>query len=231
MGALTLSLDGLEDSHNWLRNKANSFERVDRAIKLAAGSPRLNFDVVTCVNKKNIHELPRVYEYLVQRDVKVWRLFTIAPIGRAAKNQDLFLSPVQYKQMLDFIVEKRACNQMDVKYSCEGYVGSYELKVRDGFFYCRAGINIGSILIDGSISACPNIDRFFAQGNISNDNFFEVWQTKFQKFRDRSWTRTGKCSDCNDYRHCQGNGFHLWHGTRQDVLVCHKELIEQTGDN
>jgi len=37
-----------------------------------------------------------------------------------------------------------------------------------------AGINIGSILIDGSISACPNIDKTFSQGNSYKDDFYNI---------------------------------------------------------
>ncbi|MDZ7633988.1 MAG: TIGR04133 family radical SAM/SPASM protein [Bacteroidales bacterium] len=225
MGALTISLDGFEDTHNWLRNNRSSFFRVDEAITLAAGAPRLNFDVVTCVNKRNLHELPLLYDYLAWKGVKAWRLFTIVPIGRAGKNPDLLLSDLQFQQLVNFICSKRTLKLIDVKLSCEGYVGRYELKVRDSFFFCRAGINIGSVLIDGSISACPNIDRAFSQGNIYRDNFHEVWHTKFQSFRDRRWTKTGQCAACPDYNDCQGNGFHNWHGTMENVLVCHNEKL------
>jgi radical SAM enzyme (rSAM/lipoprotein system) len=228
LGALTLSLDGMEESHNWLRNNKQSFSRVDRAIGVAAGSPRLNFDIVTCVNKRNLAELPRIYDYLVSKKVKAWRLFTVVPIGRAVHNPDLFLSGGEFREMLDFITRKRKERLIDVKYSCEGYVGDYELKVRDSFFFCRAGINIGSILIDGSISACPNIDRSFTQGNIYRDNFYEIWETRFEPFRDRSWTRKGKCAECKDYRYCQGNGFHNWLREKDNPLVCHKDLIKQS---
>jgi len=221
MGALTLSLDGLEDTHNWLRSNRNSFSRVDEAITLAAGAPRLNFDVVTCVNKRNLRELPSLYDYLAGKEVKAWRLFTIVPIGRAADNPDLLLSELQFQELLDFICSKRKLNLMDVKFSCEGYVGRYELKVRDSYFFCRAGINIGSVLIDGSISACPNIDRGLSQGNIYRDNFYETWQSEFQLFRDRSWTKTGHCALCPDYNECQGNGLHNWHGKRENAMVCH----------
>lgn len=227
LGALTISLDGLEESHNWLRNNKNSFARVDSAIGLAASSSRLNFDIVTCVNRRNFQELPEIYNYLISKGVKAWRLFTIVPIGRAKSNQDLFLSGNEFKGLMDFISAGREDKSIDIKFSCEGYVGEYELKVRDSYFFCRAGINIGSILIDGSISACPNIDRSFSQGNIYRDNFFEVWQTKYQPFRDRTWTRKGKCTNCKDYRECQGNGFHYWHGEKNNALVCHQELIEQ----
>jgi radical SAM enzyme (rSAM/lipoprotein system) len=228
LGALTFSLDGLEETHNWLRNSRNSFSRVDAAIDLAVSSPRLNFDVVTCVNKRNIHELPAIYDYLVHKGVKAWRLFTIVPIGRATENPDLFLTDHQLKELLDYIVSKRSLKTLDVKFSCEGYVGQYESRVRDTSFFCRAGINIGSILIDGSISACPNIDRSFAQGNIYRDNFYEIWLTRYQAFRDRNWTKTGQCEKCTDYKDCMGNGMHYWHGNKENVMVCHKERIKNT---
>jgi radical SAM enzyme (rSAM/lipoprotein system) len=225
LGALTISLDGLADTHNWLRNKKDSFTKVDRAIDLAVSSSRLNFDVVTCVNSRNISELPVICDYLIQKKVKAWRLFTIVPIGRAKDNQELFLSDVQFKELMDFISEKRKLKSMHVKFSCEGYVGSYESKVRDQAFFCRAGINIGSVLIDGSISACPNIDRSFAQGNIYKDNFAEIWATKFQAFRDRSWTKRGQCTECANYSECLGNGMHYWHENKENVIICHNEKI------
>jgi radical SAM enzyme (rSAM/lipoprotein system) len=227
MGALTLSLDGLEATHNWLRNSRTSFLKVDNAIGIAASSTRLNFDVVTCVNRRNIYELESVYEYLIKKGVKAWRLFTITPIGRAKNNQDLFLTDFQFNELMDFILIKRKLNSIDIRFSCEGYVGWYELKVRDSCFFCRAGINIGSILNDGSISACPNIDRSFVQGNIYNDNFYEIWQNKYLPFRDRSWTKTGKCASCAEYKDCEGNGLHYWHGDKQNALVCHYEKIEK----
>ncbi len=225
LGSLTISLDGLEGSHNWLRNKKDSFIKADEAIALAASSPRLNFDVVTCVNKRNIEELPLIFDYLIRKGVKAWRLFTVVPIGRAEDNKDLFLSDFQFKELMDFISSRRKRKSIDIKFSCEGYVGRYELKVRDSCFFCRAGINIGSVLFDGSISACPNIGREFSQGNIYTDNFYHVWQTKFQPFRDRTWTRTGRCERCSEYKECQGNGLHNWHGDKENALVCHYEKI------
>lgn len=225
LGALTISLDGLQDSHNWLRNNNKSFDRAATAIELAASSPRLNFDVVTCVNKRNIHELKQIKDFLIQKGVKAWRLFTIIPIGRAKDNQDMVLTASQFQELMEFIHQSRQQNQLHVSFSCEGYVGKYEWLVRDSGFFCRAGINIGSILIDGSISACPNIDRELVQGNIYKNNFFDVWQTKFLPFRNREWTKTGKCKDCKEHKNCLGNGLHYWHGEKKEVLVCHKEQI------
>jgi radical SAM enzyme (rSAM/lipoprotein system) len=225
LGALTISLDGLEVTHNWMRNSEKSFDKVNEAIGLASSTKRLNFDVVTCVNSRNIKELSKIKDYLVSKGVKAWRLFTIIPIGRAADNKELQLSNEDFICLMDFISESRADKFIDVKYSCEGYVGNYELKVREGYYFCKAGIHIASVLIDGSISACPNVDRSFAQGNIYNDNLFEVWNSKFEPFRNRSWTKKGKCANCSEYKNCLGNGFHNWHGNKEQVLVCHNEKL------
>lgn len=233
LGTLTISLDGLEENHNWLRDSSKSFERAANAIRLAASEPRINFDVVTCVNRMNINELPALYDFLSGLGLKSWRLFTIIPIGRAATNPDLQLDNVGFRRLMDFILWKRADKKlrpdlMNVQFSCEGYVGRYESLVRDTPFFCRAGINIASVLIDGGISACPNIDRSFIQGNIHKDSLFDVWNNRFIPFRDRSWTKKGSCSRCSRYKDCLGNGFHNWHGTKEAPLVCHysRTLLE-----
>lgn len=96
-------------------------------------------------------------------------------------------------------------------------MGNYEREVRDNFFFCRAGINIASILADGSISACPNL----------RDNFAKIWQNKYDIFRDKSWTKTGLCSDCEFYKYCEGSGMHLRDEKTGELLFCHLNRIEE----
>ncbi|MDR0456670.1 MAG: TIGR04133 family radical SAM/SPASM protein [Treponema sp.] len=226
MGSLTLSLDGLEPSHNWLRANNKSFTRAVKALDLITASTRLNYDVVTCVNQKNIDELEKLRKFLISRNVKAWRLFTIAPIGRAADNEILQLTPPQLKQLMEFIVRSRADKRMAVTFSCEAWLGDYELAARDTYFFCRAGIQIASVLTDGSISACPNINRDFVQGNIYRDNFADVWNNRFEIMRDRRWTKTGICLDCKDYKNCLGGAMHLWNGKKDGIMTCINQKIE-----
>ncbi|MDR1128511.1 MAG: TIGR04133 family radical SAM/SPASM protein [Treponema sp.] len=223
MGSISLSLDGLESVHNWLRGNGQSFNRAVKALDLITSSKYLTYDVITCVNQKNIYELEKMKEFLAAHNVRAWRLFTIAPIGRAARNDDLRLSPEQLKHLLDFIAGSRTGNNgndISVTFSCESWVGEYEKKIRDAYFFCRAGINIASVLIDGSISACPNINRSFVQGNIYRDSFLDVWNNRFEIMRDRGWTKTGICKDCKDYRNCSGGPMHLWNEKKDNILTC-----------
>ncbi|HPM91113.1 MAG TPA: TIGR04133 family radical SAM/SPASM protein [Tenuifilaceae bacterium] len=223
--SVTVSLDGLEASHNWLRGSGMSFSRALEAVRLLCAVPDVRFDVVTCVNRRNFGELNKLLELLLQVGVKEWRIFTIFPIGRASRIPELQLQPEEFKQLFDFISWTRKENKIKLNYGCEGFLGSYEGEVRDSLFFCRAGINIASILANGSISACPNMRDNFIQGNIYKDNFRNVWEQRFLTFRDRSWTRTGACADCDFYGYCEGNGMHLRNEQNGELLFCHLQRI------
>ena len=229
MRTLTISLDGLQESHDWMRGHPGSYERALRAIGIAAKEPRLSFDVVSCVNKRNLSELPRMFEVLSGLGVGQWRLFTIIPIGRAASDPEMHLTNDEFVGLMDFIEShRRVGGSMNVTFSCEGFLGRYEEKVRDTRYFCHAGINIASVLIDGRICACPNIDRdLFSQGSIYQDNFYDVWEHRFQPFRNRDWARTGQCSTCKQWRNCLGNGMHNWHGPTPHLLQCHYSKITE----
>lgn len=223
--SLTISLDGLEESHNWLRGREDSYERALNAIRAAAKADGLIFDVVTCVNQKNFHELAQVRELLIEAGLKRWRLFTIFPKGRAKDNPLLDVTNDQFRHLMDFIQQTRKEGRIAASYSCEGFLGSYEGKVRDSFFWCRAGINVGSVLADGSISACPSLRGDYIQGNIYKDSFVDVWNNRFQVMRDRGWTKTGPCADCDAYTWCEGNGLHLRDEETGHLLRCHYHML------
>src|SRR5512133_496160 len=175
--SITISLDGLEATHKWIRNK-ECFGDVVRSIALVAKEDGLVFDVVTCVNQKNCGELNEIKELLITLGVKRWRLFTISPIGRAKTNPELLLGSYQLIDLMEFIKRTREEKQIETNFECEGFVGNYEMEVREGYYFCRAGINIASVLLDGSVSACPNIDKRYSQGNIYENEFLDVWKNQ-----------------------------------------------------
>ena len=224
MHSITISFDGFSEAHNWLRNNPRSFDKALNAIRMLTAETSIAWDIVTCVNKRNIDDLEALREFLFETGVKDWRIFTIFPVGRAAQHPELQLSNEEFTRVLNFIRDTRRQNRIRLSYGCEGFLGNYEHEVRDHFYTCHAGVNVASVLADGSISACPSIRANFHQGNIYTDNFMDVWNNRFQPFRDRSWARRGKCADCNLWRYCEGNGMHL-HDDQGQLLVCHYERI------
>ncbi|MBN1118522.1 MAG: TIGR04133 family radical SAM/SPASM protein [Bacteroidales bacterium] len=224
--SVTISLDGLEESHNWLRGNTRSYENAIAAIKNLVSFPDIRFDVVTCVNQKNINELEEIKELLLSMGLKEWRIFTVFPIGRAKQHKELQLDPVEFKAVFDFIAKVRKSGEIKLNYGCEGFLGGYEGKVRDNLFFCRAGIQVASVLADGSISACPNLRENFIQGNIYKDSFREVWENRYENMRNRKWLKTGECATCKDFKYCEGNGLHL-RNEKGELLLCHLNKIKE----
>jgi radical SAM enzyme (rSAM/lipoprotein system) len=225
--SVTVSFDGLMESHNWLRGNAKSFEKAFNAIQLLTKTQGLKYDVVTCVNRKNFGDLHKIKELLINTGLKDWRIFTIFPVGRASEEKELQLPPVEFFKLFEFIKSTRQEKKIGLNYGCEGFLGSYEGDVRNNFFFCRAGINVASVLADGSISACPSLRANFIQGNIYKDNFADVWQNRFNIYRDKSWTKKGTCGDCPSYRYCEGNGMHLRNEETGELLFCHLKRLEE----
>ncbi|MBR1631230.1 MAG: TIGR04133 family radical SAM/SPASM protein [Paludibacteraceae bacterium] len=225
--SMTVSLDGLEANHNWMRGHHDSFRHAVRAIQMAAQTKGLAWDVVTCVNQRNINELGLLKEELYRLGVRDWRLFGIDPMGRAAHQPELILTDSQFTQLLQFIEQTRSEGRMHASYSCEGFLGDFEGRVRDHLYHCAAGISVASVLIDGSISACTSIRGKYHQGNIYKDDFWDVWQNGFKPYRNRQWMkRMEPCSQCNMFRYCEGNGMHLRTEEGQ-LLLCHLHRINK----
>jgi len=225
--SVTISLDGLEQDHIWLRQHPLAFEGACRAIKLCVAEKGLVWDVVTCANQRNIQHMPEIREFLWSLGVRRWRVFGIDPMGRAADNPELLLTDEQFQYLMEFIASEREAGRW-VSYSCEGYLGSYEGRVRDYLYQCAAGVSVASILIDGSISACTSIRGKYYQGNIYKDSFWDVWENGFKPYRDRSWMKKLEpCKDCKAFAFCEGNGMHL---RREDgsLMLCHLHRLGQT---
>lgn len=221
----TISLDGFEEAHNWMRGNPKSFEKALDAICMLAEEQEVIWDVVTCVNQRNIKSLPLFKEFLTEMGAKRWRLFTVFPVGRAAQNAEMQLDDDQFTWVLKFIRSCRKEGKIHTSYGCEGFLGNYEGEVRDSVFQCQAGVSVASILADGSISGCPSIRANFHQGNIYKDNPVDVWNNRFKRYRDRSWTKKGQCASCKMFRYCEGNGMHLY-DHNENLLVCHYKRIK-----
>ena len=214
---MAVSLDGMETEHNWLRG--NSFDATMNAVNLLVRTPNLLWDVITCVSQRNFSTLPHFKQFLIDAGVRKWRIFTIFPQGRAKLNPELFLSPEQYVELMDFIVETRKQGMIDLSYSCEGFLGDYEGEVRSHFYRCDAGTMTASVLANGDISGCMSIRAHYAQGNIYHDRFSDVWNNRFEVMRNRRWLKHDECARCKAWDWCAGGPFHL-RGDEGEMLHC-----------
>ncbi len=224
---VSVSLDGFEREHNYIRGNPRSYDKALDAVRMVARHPNLSYDVITCVTGAMVPKLEAFRDMLVSEGVRSWRLFSIFPVGRAKNDPSLCMTDAEFCSVLEFIRKTRKSRVgklIHCEYACEGFLGGYEAEVRDNFYQCAAGISVASIRVDGAISGCTSIRANFHQGNIYRDKFWDVWQNRFEPFRNREWTKKGACGDCKMWKFCMGGGMHL-RDDDGELLYCHYKRL------
>lgn len=232
MSSLAISLDGLKDTHDNLRNSVGSFENTINGINnlVNASKGKLNIMITSVIHKQNIHQLNDMMLLVESLNVNSWRVINLEPIGRANLHKELLLNKVDFKYLLDFIIEKRFDKNIktEVTFGCSHYVTPfYEHEVRGYYFLCGSGITVASILCNGDIYSCLDIERIpeLVQGNIKNDDFVEVWQNNFKEFRQDRSELCEICKNCTDRLYCAGDSTHTWNFHINEPQLCLKKLL------
>lgn len=234
--SISISIDGLKETHENFRKVPGSFNKITRGLRLMVKSGAIPVvQITTCVSKKNLDQLEDLYKLVKKLGVKYWRVVEVDPIGRAITNKDMILNGDEFDIMVKFINEKRNLykegkSDIVVDFSCSHYLGvDRDPLVRDIPFFCGTGVYIGSVLSNGDIYVCPNVPRVpeLIQGNIRKDNFVDVWEHKFKPFRKIHRLSNNKCKNCKDWKACMGGATHTWDFEAQRQQICHKELFKK----
>ena len=232
MSTVSISIDGLKDTHEKFRKVPNCYEKILKGIKLMQESPVIKIvQVTTVANKKNLDELEDLYNLLVENGVKYWRVVNCDPIGRALDNDGILLDHEDFKFLFDFIKEKNNDGKMtEVTYGCSHYLGTnLEHEVRDSYFMCYTGLYVGSILSNGDMFVCPNVPRRkeLIQGNIKTDSFVDVWENKYEFFRNEDRNACKKCKRCKHWNYCVGDSMHTWNFDKGEPNICLKDMFDK----
>ena len=232
MSTVSVSIDGLKETHEAFRKVPNCYEKILKGIDMMIASPVIKIvQVTTVANKKNFDQLEDIYQLLLEHGVKYWRVVNCDPIGRANDNSDIFLDLDEYKKLFKFIEEKQAEGKMtEITYGCSHYLGfNEEGKIRPNYFMCLTGLTVGSILSNGDIFVCPNVPRRpeLIQGNIKTDSFVNVWETKYEAFRNENRTSNKKCKRCKHWAYCGGDSFHTWDFDENKPSICLKPIFDE----
>lgn len=223
--SVSVSFDGFEEAHNYIRQNPESFSRARQAIANIRAYEGLTYDVITCATPAMIDRLEEWKEFLISEGITHWRIFSVFPAGRAKRDETLHLNAEQFRRLMEFIRTTRKEGRIKLNYACEGFLGGYETEVRDHFYMCTAGVNVASIRVNGDISGCTSVRANYTQGNIYRDHFWDVWQNRFTPFRNREWAKKDECAECKVWEFCRGGGMHL----RDDegkLMYCHYNMLK-----
>lgn len=237
MGTVSVSLDGMEESHDLLRQQKGAWKRAVRgieALQRAGFSPQ----VTTVFHKRNFAEFDTIYGFLCDLGISSWRPINVEPIGRACESGDMLLDADQFACLIKKIKEKRfdRAGRMEVTFGCSHYLGiKQERMVRDHYFLCGAGILTASIRSNGDICACLDIENRpeLVQGNIRTDDFMDVWINRFKCFRSDRTEESSTCLECPERYICGGDSTHTWNFDKKEPLLCYRDyggMLENVGE-
>ena len=226
MKTVSVSLDGLKESHEKLRGVEGSFKAAVNGIRLLKESACFHaVQAVTVVSKSNLNELPLLYDFIVTLGVDSWKLTAIEPMGAALSKPDIFLDEHEHYKLLNFIMLQRKKATIDVTYGCSHFLPKrYDTAVRNQAFLCGAGTMVASIASNGDILPCLDIDsrELVRQGNVCEDDFIEVWENRFDLFRKNKANTSIKCRECEFRQECQGDSWHSWDFEKDTPRICFK---------
>lgn len=230
LDTITVSLDGTKGSHDAFRKQNGSFEKAVQGIRWLKEAG-IEPEALTVVHSGNIGQLKDLFSFLEEEQVLSWRLTNVDPIGRA-KDSGLLLNGTEWKELLEFIQKMRfdPCTTMDVSYGCAHFLPlKYERMTRDHYFQCVAGTKVGSVMANGDIGACLDVERRLEliQGNIYINDFVDVWENNFQAFRRDRTQNSTVCKNCEYRKVCLGDSAHTWNYDTNEPHYCAIKRMEE----
>lgn len=228
MGTISISIDGLRETHDRYRRSPGAYDRAMRGIEALIREGGFHaIQVTTVIHKGNIDELDAMFEVMDGIDIDSWRVIGMEPIGRARDFPHLLPDASDQRRILEFIRSKRALGY-PVQYGCSHYLGlEFEREVRDWYFLCNAGVYVGSVMANGDIGACLDIERRpeTIMGNIKTDSFTDVWKNRFEIFRKDFSLKNADCMECGSREFCAGGSRHSWDYDGNRQMVCMKGVL------
>lgn len=231
LDTISISVDGIEETHDQLRNSKGCFERAIVGIK-ALQANGIEPQIMSVIHKQNLPQLEEMYSYFHVLGIYSWRLTNVDPIGRAREENKLLLDGNELKRLYDFIQWARmdSGGDMEVTYGCSHFVSlQYERMIRDSYFQCGAGTQVASITAQGKIVACLDIERRadLVQGTIWDDDFIDVWENRFQLFRRDRTEDSSVCRNCEKRGICLGDAAHTWDFDQKRPNYCVSKMLEE----
>ncbi len=208
--SLGISLDGLGETHNYLRGVPNLFERIVENLKRAR-SEGLKVAIVTAVSAVNLKEVPKIYEFLKEIGIPVWQVQIVEDVGNAFKNSELRLSLEDVYQLAKDVAKfRREDNNMQILIGDNvGFFTSFEPLIRDHpFTGCAAGRQVVGIEANGNIRGCLSVYGVEenVEGNVRERSFKDIWEdpNNFTVYRNRTVKKlTGFCAECKYNNLCR----------------------------
>ena len=243
---VSVSIDGLRDTHDRLRGKAGSWSAAFASLSHLRDAGI----AITCntqINRLSAPELALIYEDIRAAGCRAWQIGLTVPMGRAADRAEILLQPPELLDLFPFLNElaERAAKDGILLFPGNniGYYGPYERRLRstqgpdaiwDG---CQAGLTSIGIEADGAIKGCPSLPTSaYTGGNIRQRRLSDLLQTTELTINENMGSPAGAehlwgfCRTCDYAELCRGGctwTAHVFFGQRGNNPYCHHRALTQ----
>jgi radical SAM protein with 4Fe4S-binding SPASM domain len=205
--SVSVSIDGLEQAHDELRNHKGSWKRAFEALRhLKAAGARIACN--SQINAINFGDHEPLLELIADEGVHSWQLQITVAHGNAASNPDIILQPYMFLELFEQLnrITDRAFERRVRIWPANnlGYFGPYESKLRQfqklHYKGCSAGRSTIGIESNGMLKNCPSLG---GPANVAGDwrenGFDSLWNDAKEMTYIRRRTLDdlwGYCREC-----------------------------------
>ncbi len=186
ISSISISIDGLEKTHDALRGPRGSWRAAVEAARRVAESP-LRLTANTQINRLSMPELPAVADLMVDLGIAGWQVQMTVPMGRAADRPELLLQPPDLLELFPLLlwIKRTKLDPAGVQIAPSnnvGYFSPYERLLRwrreekgGHWSGCVAGKWGLGLEADGKIKGCPSLPSGpYTGGNIRDAKIADV---------------------------------------------------------
>lgn len=242
LDGLGVSIDGLEELHDYLRGVPGSFNRAIETLKHAREAG-LGISVNSQIGSRTAPDLPGILDKIIEIGATHWQLQLTVAMGNAVDNDELLLQPYKLAEIMPLLAElhERAVqnNIVTVMGNNIGYFGPYEHVWRglgdDRFHWtgCSGGHTVIALEADGLVKGCPSLESGeFGVGNVREMSIEDMWKRsermRFSRLRS-SEQLSGFCGTCYYRDVCLGGctwTSHSLFGEIGNNPYCHYRVLE-----
>lgn len=215
---VSVSIDGATaKTHDDFRGIPGSFEAALRGIE-EIKKTGIEFQINTTITRRNIKEIPAIYDFALRIGATAVHIFLLVPTGRGSDIEEDEIPPEEYERVLNWFYDKQKEAEIQVKATCaphyfrimrqrakaEGIKITPETHGLEAMTKgCLGGTGFCFVSHIGEVYPCGYLPAL--AGSIREKPFKEVWEQSkvFNDLRDTSKLK-GKCGICEYRKVCSG---------------------------
>ena len=207
---LSISLDGLEETHDKFRRKKGAFKKVIDTLPIL-NKYNIKYAIKYTLSKETAEDAIELLNLVAKIGAKEFNVRRVIVAGNA--NKEMVLSNEEYKNIIRELIQ--SCRKLNVKFRTGdpllipifSEVWGIDIKNDDLskiYAGCQAGDEIIYIDYKGNVGACSYIPKF--ADNIKDKSLDEILKTNklFIDLREYKNKLEGKCNKCTYKMICGG---------------------------